>query len=73
MTAALKVGDLTRIYPGGGGIRGIDFTADERAMTAVIGPNGAGKTVLFSIIAGLARPESNASAWRQRWSRIRRS
>lgn len=58
MTAALKVGDLTRIYPGGGGIRGIDFTADERAVTAVIGPNGAGKTVLFSIIAGLARPES---------------
>ncbi|AGS36064.1 ABC transporter (plasmid) [Corynebacterium maris DSM 45190] len=58
MTTALTVKDLTRVYPGGGGVRGIGFTADERAVTAVIGPNGAGKTVLFSIIAGLAQAES---------------
>lgn len=58
MTTALTVKDLTRVYPGGGGVRGIGFTADERAVTAVIGPNGAGKTVLFSIIAGLTRAES---------------
>lgn len=57
MTTALTVKNLTRVYPGGGGIRGIDFTADERAVTAVIGPNGAGKTVLFSIIAGLAQAQ----------------
>ncbi|GAA1484691.1 MULTISPECIES: ABC transporter ATP-binding protein [Micrococcales] len=58
MTTALTVKDLTRVYPGGGGVRGIGFTADEHAVTAVIGPNGAGKTVLFSIIAGLAQAES---------------
>lgn len=58
MTTALTVKNLTRVYPGGGGVRGIGFTADERAVTAVIGPNGAGKTVLFSIIAGLAQAES---------------
>lgn len=58
MTTALTVKNLTRVYPGGGGVRAIDFTADERAVTAVIGPNGAGKTVLFSIIAGLASAES---------------
>lgn len=58
MTTALTVKDLTRVYPGGGGVRGIGFTADHRAVTAIIGPNGAGKTVLFSIIAGLAQAES---------------
>lgn len=58
MTTALTVKNLTRVYPGGGGVRGIGFTAGERAVTAVIGPNGAGKTVLFSIIAGLAQAQS---------------
>lgn len=58
MTTALTIKNLTRVYPGGGGVRGIGFTADERAVTAIIGPNGAGKTVLFSIIAGLAQAES---------------
>lgn len=60
MTTALTVKNLTRVYPGGGGIRDISFTADERAVTAVIGPNGAGKTVLFSIIAGLAGANSGS-------------
>jgi ABC-2 type transport system ATP-binding protein len=58
MTAALTVRDLTRVYPGGGGIRHVGFTAEQRSVTAVIGPNGAGKTVLFSIIAGLTPADS---------------
>lgn len=58
MTTALTVKNLTRVYPGGGGVHDVGFTADERAVTAVIGPNGAGKTVLFSIIAGLAPAQS---------------
>lgn len=60
MTTALTIKNLTRVYPGGGGIRDIGFIADEHAVTAVIGPNGAGKTVLFSIIAGLAGADSGS-------------
>ena len=60
MTTALTVKDLTRVYPGGGGVRDIGFTVADRAVTAVIGPNGAGKTVLFSIIAGLTRAQSGS-------------
>ena len=58
MSYALTVRNLTRTYPGGGGIRGISFTAQHQSVTAVIGPNGAGKTVLFSLIAGLASADS---------------
>lgn len=70
MTAALTVEDLTCVYPGGGGIRGIGFTANDRAVTAVIGPNGAGKTVLFSIIAGLAQAESGTVDFRASHARV---
>lgn len=60
MSPALTVAGLTRVYPGGGGIRDISFSAEDRAVTAVIGPNGAGKTVLFSIITRLASAQSGA-------------
>src|SRR5699024_12455626 len=63
MPTAPTVKSLPGVSPGGGGVRGIGFTADERAVTAVIGPNGAGKTVLFSIIAGLAQAESGTVAF----------
>lgn len=70
MTAALTVEKLTRVYPGGGGIRDVGFIAQERAVTAVIGPNGAGKTVLFSIIAGLTRAESGVVEFRSPNTRV---
>lgn len=62
LTTPLTVEGLTRMYPGGGGIRDVSFTAADRAVTAVIGPNGAGKTVLFSIIAGLVHAEAGIVA-----------
>lgn len=55
---ALRVIDATKTFVTGSGIRGISFTARDRAVTAVIGPNGAGKTVLFSLIAGLLPAQS---------------
>lgn len=58
MSAALIIDDLTLVHPGGGGIRDVSFTAQDRGLTAVIGANGAGKTVLFTLIAGLASPQS---------------
>lgn len=55
---ALQVDRITRIFSNGTGIRGLTFQANSQGVTAVIGPNGAGKTVLFTIIAGLASPDS---------------
>lgn len=37
---------------------GVDFAADERAVTGLVGPNGAGKTTLFGVLSGLLRPRS---------------
>lgn|SRR5699024_8917946 len=70
MTTAVTVADLTHVYPGGGGIKGIGFSADDRAVTAVIGPNGAGKTVLFSIIAGLTQADSGTVSFASHGMRI---
>jgi len=45
-------------YGGVVALDGIDFTADESAITGLVGPNGAGKTTLFGILSGLHRPRS---------------
>ncbi|WP_430591845.1 ABC transporter ATP-binding protein [Humidisolicoccus flavus] len=68
--AALMVRGLTREYAGGGGIRDISFAAEDRAVTAVIGPNGAGKTVLFTLIAGLARPQAGSISFANERPRV---
>jgi ABC-type multidrug transport system fused ATPase/permease subunit len=36
---------------------GVSFAALERGLTAVVGPSGTGKTTLFSLAAGLWRPQ----------------
>ncbi|HET6708796.1 ABC transporter ATP-binding protein, partial [Amycolatopsis sp.] len=38
-------------------LRDVSFAALERGLTAVVGPSGTGKTTLFSLAAGLWRPE----------------
>ena len=38
-------------------LKDVSFTALERGLTAVVGPSGTGKTTLFSLAAGLWRPQ----------------
>jgi ABC-type multidrug transport system fused ATPase/permease subunit len=38
-------------------LKEVSFTALERGLTAVVGPSGTGKTTLFSLAAGLWRPQ----------------
>ncbi|MEU5265379.1 ABC transporter ATP-binding protein [Amycolatopsis sp. NPDC021455] len=38
-------------------LQDVSFAALERGLTAVVGPSGTGKTTLFSLAAGLWRPE----------------
>lgn len=54
---AVDVVGLTKVFANGAGVRDVTFGVPEHAVTAVIGPNGSGKTVVFSLIAGLLRPD----------------
>jgi ABC-type branched-subunit amino acid transport system ATPase component len=45
-------------YGGVVALDGIDFTANEAAITGLVGPNGAGKTTLFGVLSGLVRPRA---------------
>lgn len=38
-------------------VRGVDFTAADRRITALLGPNGAGKTTTLRMVAALVRPD----------------
>lgn len=57
-TAVLSTRALTRVYPGGGGIREVDLVIPQRGVYGLVGPNGSGKTTLLSVLAGLRRAQS---------------
>jgi len=38
-------------------VNGVDFTIEEKRLTALVGPNGGGKSTLIKLLAGLLRPE----------------
>ena len=64
MTDAIKVTQLTKVYPGSTGtapvraVDGIDFAVREGEVFGFLGPNGAGKTTTIRMLTGLARPTS---------------
>ncbi|ASR56091.1 ATP-binding cassette domain-containing protein [Cellulomonas sp. PSBB021] len=45
---------LTKTYAGGGGVRGVSFTAAPGRVTGLLGPNGSGKTTCLKVVLGLA-------------------
>lgn len=54
--ALLEIKNLGITFDGLVALQGVDFEAQEGAVTAVIGPNGAGKTTFFNLIAGFYTP-----------------
>ncbi|MEH7156256.1 ATP-binding cassette domain-containing protein [Neobacillus drentensis] len=54
---ALVISDLTKLFPNGRGIKGIDFTINQGEIIGILGPNGAGKTTLLKCMTGLAKPD----------------
>jgi ABC-2 type transport system ATP-binding protein len=52
---AISCVDLSVIYPGGGGISGVNLDFGP-GITAIVGNNGAGKSTLLETIAGLRSP-----------------
>lgn len=56
----LQMRDLTRVYPGGGGVRDVNLDLDDGQMLVLLGPSGCGKTTLLRVLAGLLSPDSGS-------------
>src|SRR5829696_5008092 len=56
--ATLRTEDLTKSYGGRTVVRGVSLDISAGEVVGLLGPNGAGKTTTFSMVVGLASPDS---------------
>src|ERR671915_832390 len=56
--ATLRTRDLTKSYGGRTVVRGVNLEIASGEVVGLLGPNGAGKTTTFSMVVGLASPDS---------------
>ncbi|MGZ9809687.1 ABC transporter ATP-binding protein [Pseudoroseicyclus sp. H15] len=79
MTPSLELKSVTKLFPSGDGVSGIDFTIRAGEIHALVGLNGAGKSTLMRLMLGMKRPDSGEvlidgaplqSLDPQRWSRV---
>jgi iron(III) transport system ATP-binding protein len=54
----LAVRGLVRLYPGGGGVDGVDLVAEKGQLISLLGASGCGKTTTLRCLAGIDRPDS---------------
>lgn len=47
----LKTFDLTKVYPSGAGVKGVDLSIERGSLTILSGPNGAGKSTLIRLLS----------------------
>jgi lipopolysaccharide export system ATP-binding protein len=56
--ATLHTEELTKAYGGRTVVRGVNLEIASGEVVGLLGPNGAGKTTTFSMVVGLALPDS---------------
>ena len=56
--AILRTENLTKSYSGRTVVRGVSLDISAGEVVGLLGPNGAGKTTTFSMVVGLASPDS---------------
>ena len=54
----LRTENLTKAYGGRTVVRGVNLEIASGEVVGLLGPNGAGKTTTFSMVVGLATPDS---------------
>lgn len=57
MEKVIEISDLTKIYPNGRGIEGINLDIYAGDIFGFLGPNGAGKTTAMKIMTGLIQAD----------------
>lgn len=57
---ALRTVRVSKTYRGRAVVRDVDLEVVQGEVVGLLGPNGAGKTTTFSMIVGLARPDTGA-------------
>ena len=53
---------LTKLYPGGRGVRDLDLVVERGEVLGFIGPNGAGKSTTIRTMLGLIAPTAGCVA-----------
>ncbi len=61
MSAALRLRDVAKEYPGGvRALRSVSLDVEAGDQVAVVGPSGSGKTTMLTVLGTLERPSSGA-------------
>ena len=62
MTAALRIRNLSKTFPGQRALDGVDIEIDRGEIHALVGQNGSGKSTIVKILAGYHAPDPGAVA-----------
>jgi len=52
---------LSKSYPTGNGVSGLDWQVEAGSITGLVGPNGAGKTTILKMLMGVTKPTSGTA------------
>lgn len=63
-TPFLQAKSISKVYPGGGGVKPTDLHIQPGQVTAIIGASGSGKSTLLSLLYGLLSPDSGEVQFR---------
>lgn len=60
MNTALKLNNITKMYPGVVALDNVSLSFEQGEIHSIVGENGAGKSTLINVIGGVIRPEEGS-------------